>query len=57
MNNKFDIIHHEVRGNKLQGTYEGYQTVKNNDLRKYTASEKKRKFQAFYEISKGMICV
>ena len=24
----FDIIHHESRGSKLEGTYEGYQTVK-----------------------------
>ena len=30
----FDIIHHEARGDKLDGPYEGYQTVKNNDLKK-----------------------
>ena len=38
----FDIIHHEARGDKLDGPYEGYQTVKNNDLKKYPALEKKK---------------
>ena len=33
----FDIIHHEARGDKLDGPYEGYHTVKNNDLKKYPA--------------------
>ena len=38
----FDIIHHESRGDKLQGSYEGYQTVKKKDLEKYPGSEKKK---------------
>lgn len=38
----FDIIYHECRGDPLQGTYKGYQTVKSNDLQKYTRFEKKR---------------
>ena len=39
----FDIIHHEARGDKLDGPYEGYQTVKNNDLKKQSALEQKKK--------------
>lgn len=37
----FDIIHHECRGDPLQGSYKGYQTVKSNDLEQYPQSEKK----------------
>ena len=44
----FDIIHHEARGDKLDGPYEGYQTVKNNDLKKYPALEKKKKDSIWY---------
>ena len=38
----FDIIHHESRSSKLEGTYEGYQTVKKKDLEKYPAPEEKK---------------
>lgn len=42
----FDIIHHESRGNKLEGSYEGYQTVKKKDLENYPTPEKKRTVSA-----------
>lgn len=38
----FDIIHYGCRGDPLKGTYEEYQTVKTNDLKKYPKLEKKR---------------
>ena len=38
----FDIIHHESRGDPLQGSYEDYQTVRSKDLEKYPAPEKKK---------------
>ena len=34
----FDIIHHESRGSKLEGTYEGYQTVKKKGFRKISST-------------------
>ena len=37
----FDIIYHECRGDPLQGTYKGYQTVKSNDLQNCKRFEKK----------------
>ena len=40
----FHIIHHKSRGDPLQGSYEGYQTVRPKDLEKYPAAEKKRLF-------------
>ena len=40
----FDIIHHESRGDPLQGSYKGYQTVRKKDLEEYPKSEKKRLF-------------
>ena len=40
----FDIIHHESRGDPLQGSYEGYQTERPKDVEKYPAAEKKRLF-------------
>ena len=36
----FDIIHHELRSDPLEGTYERYQTVKKKDLEKYPTVEK-----------------
>ena len=38
----FDIIHHECRGDALEGLYKNYQTVGNNDLKNYPEKEKKR---------------
>ena len=38
----FDIIHHESRGDPLQGSYKGYQTVRSKDLEKYPTPEKKK---------------
>ena len=35
----FDIIHHKSRGDPLQGSYEGYQTVMLKDLEKYPAPD------------------
>ena len=37
----FDIIHHECRGDPLQGSYKNYQTVHNDDIKKYPENEKK----------------
>lgn len=37
----FDIIHHECRGDPLQGSYKNYQTVYNDDIKKYPENEKK----------------
>ena len=36
----FDIIHHEWRGDPLQGSYKVYQTVKSNDLEQYPQLKK-----------------
>ena len=44
----FDIIHHECRGDALEGLYKNYQTVGNNDLKNYPEKEKK-------ETVKGLI--
>lgn len=37
----FGIIHHEMRDDPLQGSYENYQRVKCKDLQKYPLVEKK----------------
>ena len=37
----FDIIHHECRGDPLQGSHKNYQTVHNDDIKKYPENEKK----------------
>lgn len=38
----FDIIHHESRGDPLEGSYKNYQTVKNKDFEKYPAVEEEK---------------
>ena len=38
----FDIIHHECRGDPLQGSYKNYQTVYNKDIKEYPENEKMR---------------
>ena len=38
----FDIIHDESRGDSLQGSYKGYQTVRKRDLEKSPTSEKEK---------------
>ena len=38
----FDIIHHELRSDPLEGTYERYQTVKKKRFRKISHSRKNR---------------
>ena len=37
----FNIIHHECRGDPLEGSYNNYQTVKESDLKNYPKNEKK----------------
>ena len=37
----FDIIHHECRGDPLQGSHKNYQTVHNDNIKKYPENEKK----------------
>ena len=37
----FDIIHHECRGDKLNGSYKQYKTVVKNDLDKMPSNHKK----------------
>lgn len=36
----FNIIHHECRGDPLEGSYNNYQTVKESDLKNYPKNEK-----------------
>ena len=38
----FDIIHHECRGDLLQGSCKNYQTVYSKDIKEYPENEKKR---------------
>ena len=38
----FDIIHHECRGDPLQGSYKEYQTVNKKDIDKYSSNSKKK---------------
>ena len=38
----FDIIHHESRGDPLEGSYQNYQTVKTKDFEKYPAVEEEK---------------
>ena len=38
----FDIINHEYRGDKLQGSYKEYQTIKKDDFKKFPENEKKK---------------
>ena len=37
----FDIINHECRGDKLQGTYKDYKTIKNENLTNNSKEEAK----------------
>ena len=37
----FDIIHHECRGDKLQGTYKGYRMIEKSNLKDYPKEESK----------------
>ena len=37
-----DIIHHECCGNKLQGTYKGYKTIKKKILKVFLKKIKKK---------------
>ena len=53
----FDIIHHESRGDKLEGLYNDYQTVNKKDLEKYPAPDKKRQPLAWFIIQHVMICI
>ena len=45
----FDIIHHECRGDPLNGSYKDYHTVKSNHLCEYPKVEKKNDMS-------GLIC-
>ena len=38
----FDIIHHECRGDLLQGSYKEYQTINKKDMDKYSSNSKKK---------------
>ena len=38
----FDIIHHECRGDPLQGSYKEYQTVNKKNMDKYSSNSKKK---------------
>ena len=42
----FDIIHHESRGDPLEGSYKDYQTVKSKNLKNYPKPEKKKTVSA-----------
>ena len=44
----FDIIHHEFRGQPLQNSYRYYQTLKENELRKYQAQSKENLLRATF---------
>ena len=44
----FDIIHHECSGNKLQGTYKNYKTIKNEDLTNYPKNDAKTVLSAAF---------
>ena len=37
----FDIIHHEARGDPVQGTYKDYDTIKKSDLQEFPQWKKK----------------
>ena len=50
----FDIINHECRGDKLQGAYKNYKTVKNEDLTIIQKVMLKLSYLLLFEI-KGMI--
>ena len=43
----FDIIHHECRGDPLHGTYKGYKTITDKDIKKYSKPQKQ-------EVMKGI---
>ena len=45
----FDIIHHECRGDPLNGSYKDYQTVKSKDLKIYPNIKKKRVWVVLFE--------
>ena len=38
----FDIIHHECRGDPLQGSYKEYQTINKKDMDNYSSNSKKK---------------
>ena len=38
----FHIIHHECRGDKLEKSYEYYHTIKDNELKNYEGTDKKK---------------
>ena len=38
----FDIIHHECRGDPLQGSYKEYQTVNKKDMDEYSSNSKEK---------------
>ena len=37
----FNIIHHEARGDPVQGTYKDYDTIKKSDLQEFPKWKKK----------------
>ena len=44
----FDIIHHECRGQPLENSYRYYQTLKENELRKYQEQPKENLLSAAF---------
>ena len=38
----FDIIHHECRGDPLEGSYEDYRTIKNGNFKKFPKNDEEQ---------------
>ena len=51
----FDIIHQECRGDKLQGSYKNYKTVKSDDFKNFLEKDLKKLLVEYLEILKEMI--
>ena len=49
----FHIIHHECRGDKLEKSYEYYQTIKDKELKNYEGTDKKKLLGSWFHNQKN----